>query len=429
MKLGVGYYRVSSEKQTDGYGLDIQKSMVEEYCKKEGIELVKEFIDGGFTGSNTDRYGLQSLIEYIKKNKIEYLIVYTISRLSRNLYDLLTIIKDLESIGCSIIFIKEGIVSDSIQGKMLINIIGLVGEIELGNIRNFTYKGLLENANNGKKNGGKMLGFNIVKGNLIPIEEEVIIVKKIFNLFLKYKDIKKVVLIINKNYKTIRSNNFTYNSILYILQNKTYIGFIEYSNIIVEGNHKAIIRIEDFLKAQWFINFKEKEVICLDCYNTMVKHNTNKYKYYRCSSNKYNKLCHSNLININKLNNLDLIDFSKLEVIKNFTIINQLIEEEVSSTNKIIKLNNLKGLGKNNNLYKNKNNKLKNFLKLNKTISFDFTYNLTNLDYKNLFISYIFIKDKDIKYIIVSLPLYFVCKPYSLYQNNFSYKIDFLLRL
>ena len=60
-----GYARVSSEGQLDGYSIPQQKEIIENYCKIKEWNLVKIYVDGGFTGANTERPALQDLIEHL----------------------------------------------------------------------------------------------------------------------------------------------------------------------------------------------------------------------------------------------------------------------------------------------------------------------------------------------------------------------------
>ena len=46
-KLQVAYLRVSTETQTEKYGLDMQKQKIMDYCEKHGITIDKWYIDGG----------------------------------------------------------------------------------------------------------------------------------------------------------------------------------------------------------------------------------------------------------------------------------------------------------------------------------------------------------------------------------------------
>ena len=51
-KLQVAYLRVSTETQTEKYGLDMQKQKIMDYCEKHGITIDKWYIDGGIVEAN-----------------------------------------------------------------------------------------------------------------------------------------------------------------------------------------------------------------------------------------------------------------------------------------------------------------------------------------------------------------------------------------
>ena len=67
---GFGFYRTSGEtgSQNRGYGLATQKKDVREYCKKNGIELVGEYVSDGVSGTEFEKdYQLQEMLEDVEK--------------------------------------------------------------------------------------------------------------------------------------------------------------------------------------------------------------------------------------------------------------------------------------------------------------------------------------------------------------------------
>ena len=50
----VGYIRVSTEDQTQGYSLDAQRAGIQEYCEKNGYELARIYADEGVS-AHTDK--------------------------------------------------------------------------------------------------------------------------------------------------------------------------------------------------------------------------------------------------------------------------------------------------------------------------------------------------------------------------------------
>ena len=87
----VGYIRVSSVDQNTERQLD-------------GIALDKVFEDR-CSGKDTNRPQLQALLEYVREG--DKIVVHDISRLARNLDDLLRLVRELTTKGISVTFNKE----------------------------------------------------------------------------------------------------------------------------------------------------------------------------------------------------------------------------------------------------------------------------------------------------------------------------------
>ena len=82
----LGYCRISSENQKlKDNSIKNQINFIENYCDRLGYDLVNIFKDEGISGKIKNREGLNELFDVIKKDKIDCLIVYSISRLSRKL--------------------------------------------------------------------------------------------------------------------------------------------------------------------------------------------------------------------------------------------------------------------------------------------------------------------------------------------------------
>ncbi|MGR3344706.1 MAG: recombinase family protein, partial [Paracoccaceae bacterium] len=57
------YCRVSTLKQAEsGQGIDIQLKLCREYCERENIEIVREFVDRGISGAIMDRPELADML-------------------------------------------------------------------------------------------------------------------------------------------------------------------------------------------------------------------------------------------------------------------------------------------------------------------------------------------------------------------------------
>ena len=82
VKKAVYYGRVSTEEQAlTGYSLDMQKEKCLEWAKNNDCEIVEFFEDRGKSGSSYKNLkSLQALNKYIRKNRIQCVIVWKIDR-------------------------------------------------------------------------------------------------------------------------------------------------------------------------------------------------------------------------------------------------------------------------------------------------------------------------------------------------------------
>ena len=92
----VSYARVSTTEQaSEGTSLDFQKSQLTGYCQLQGWTVVNSYVDGGYSGKNADRPGLQRLLTDAKLGLFDKMVVFKLDRLARNLSLLLEIEKTL----------------------------------------------------------------------------------------------------------------------------------------------------------------------------------------------------------------------------------------------------------------------------------------------------------------------------------------------
>lgn len=83
------YIRLSQEDKDKKYESDSesvinQKELLRSFVKNNNFNLVKEYVDDGYSGTDFERPGFQKLIEDIKNKKINCVIVKDLSRLGRD---------------------------------------------------------------------------------------------------------------------------------------------------------------------------------------------------------------------------------------------------------------------------------------------------------------------------------------------------------
>lgn len=83
------YIRLSQEDkdkkyESDSQSVSNQKEILRTYCKNNGFNLIGEYVDDGYSGTNFERPGFIQMIEDIKSKKINLVIVKDLSRLGRD---------------------------------------------------------------------------------------------------------------------------------------------------------------------------------------------------------------------------------------------------------------------------------------------------------------------------------------------------------
>ena len=87
LTLGFAYLRLSNEEAQGGESSSItnQRMIVQNYCKQNGIALVREFVDDGYSGGNFDRPAFQEMMRQLEQGKANTVITKDLSRLGRDM--------------------------------------------------------------------------------------------------------------------------------------------------------------------------------------------------------------------------------------------------------------------------------------------------------------------------------------------------------
>lgn len=342
------YIRLSQEDKNKKYESDSesiinQKEILKDYCLKNGFNLIDEYVDDGYSGTNFDRPGFIRLIEDIKNKKINIVVVKDLSRLGRdhvmtgyyietyfpeNKVRFISILESYDSF-------KNQASNDSSTFIIACNdYYSKQNSLKIRNVLN-------EKRKNGKFVGSlPCFGYMrdpLDKGHLIPNIDTAPIVKKIFEWRADgigpteiANRLNKANLITPSGYKKINyssrlidRDNWNISTVKKILTNRVYTGDlvqhtqtkVNYKSkkkitldeklwIIVENTHEALIDKDTFnyvntLRKRNTRNYEVKtnrekrllegKLFCKECQNRLTVLYRKKLNYWSVNCNRYSR--------------------------------------------------------------------------------------------------------------------------------------------
>ncbi|MFH1282044.1 MAG: recombinase family protein [bacterium] len=237
------YIRVSTDLQTDGLGLQIQKDSILKYLNsRPNYQLTKIYEDPGYSGAGIDRPGLSELLTDAKEHKFNKIIVARLDRLSRDLYTALWLEKELLLHDVTVESVSEPFRENDPISTAMRQIIHVFAQLEKERIKERMLSGRMRKLQNGDYSGGApATGYKTEKGKLVINEKEVEILRRIYGLRIRRKSYNAIAAILNKEGIPSKHGKLFYaNTIHYILKNPVYKGIIRYGKV-VKGNHEKIM--------------------------------------------------------------------------------------------------------------------------------------------------------------------------------------------
>lgn len=180
------YIRVSTlEQAQEGYSVGEQKERLIAYCKAKDWIIADIYVDGGYTGSNLNRPGIQKLIS--ETDKFDLVLVYKLDRLSRSQRDTLYLIEEVfRPKGVDFISMQESFDTSTPFGKAMIGLLAVFAQLEREQIKERTWMGRVARAKTGLHHGGGHIpiGYEYEDGHLVINPYEAEQVRKIYEWYL-----------------------------------------------------------------------------------------------------------------------------------------------------------------------------------------------------------------------------------------------------
>ncbi len=125
------YVRVSDQRQAENLSLATQLRTCEEYCRRQGFEVLERFKEQGESAKTADRTELQKLLQYCRthKGKVQFVVVFNLTRFAREKYDHFALRAHLKSLGISLRSATEPI-DDTATGKLMEGVLAAFAQFD-----------------------------------------------------------------------------------------------------------------------------------------------------------------------------------------------------------------------------------------------------------------------------------------------------------
>lgn len=225
MKTAAAYARYSTDKQTEN-SIAYQVTKISQYCAEQEIQIVATYTDEAQSGTNTDRAGFQRLIAAAGRHEFDVVVIYDISRGSRDVGDWFSFRKHMLLLGIEVISATGQRIGDVTNGTdfmMELLTVGM-GQMEVLNTRQKSIDGVAIQAKQGKFLGGTPpLGYDVLNGQYVINETEAKTVRLIFDLYATGHSYGEIIGALDGQMGK-RGRPMGVNSLHNILKNERYIG-------------------------------------------------------------------------------------------------------------------------------------------------------------------------------------------------------------
>lgn len=253
------YTRKSTEEGLDQAfnSLDAQREACAAYVlsqRHEGWHQLPDlYDDGGYTGGNMERPGLQQLLADARSGRIDVVVVYKVDRLTRSLADFAKIVDVLDAAGASFVSVTQAFNTTNSMGRLTLNVLLSFAQFEREVIAERIRDKVAASKARGMWMGGSLpLGYDAVDKKLVPVADEAETVRHIMRQYLKSANVLDLAEtlqrqgIVSKR-RTGRDGQakggvpFTRGALHHLLSNRTYVGEVAHRGKIYPGEHEAIV--------------------------------------------------------------------------------------------------------------------------------------------------------------------------------------------
>ena len=339
------YARYSSDNQREE-SIEGQIRECTAYAEKNGITVIKHYIDRALSAKTDNRPEFQQMIKDSEKRLFDIVLVWKLDRFARNRYDSAHYEYQLERNHVKLVSATEPI-SEGPAGIMVKSMLTGMAEYYSAELSEKVVRGMTENVLKGKYNGGTIpIGYTVDEEKFFQIDP--LKAPFVVEAFQRYNDgatMKELMNWLNDSgVTTNRNQKFTYNSIQTLLTNRRYIGENRFKDIVMPDSIPVIIEKELFDSVQDKIAKNRRaparhkaeddyllttKLFCGMCGAMMfgecgTSRNKNVHHYYKCANAKRTKTCKKKTVRKEWLE--DLVVYETMKMIHDDDCIQSIVD-------------------------------------------------------------------------------------------------------
>jgi site-specific DNA recombinase len=320
MKLGLIYSRVSTDEQAkEGQSIDAQIKLCSLFMEQNGYILAPDGIykDEGKSGSNTNRPGLQAILQRVVDEKIiEAVFILDTDRLARNTLDHLSIKTILKKHEVKLISISQPMIDDSPEGNFIDVVLAGANALQSQITGRKTSKVMEQKVKAGWWAGVAPIGYinsinphptsQLDRRIVTPDPEKAPLIIKMFELYSSGSfALDALVVKMNDLGLTPKNGGKLQKSIVHhTLRNPFYYGKMLWKGELEDGKHEPLIEYDTWLLCQRIMNANNQNgsrkrrhnfllngfLYCEDCegryFGEQHVKNGKTYRHYHCGTCK-----------------------------------------------------------------------------------------------------------------------------------------------
>ncbi|MGG3884012.1 recombinase family protein [Brevibacillus panacihumi] len=244
------YIRVSTEDQVrEGFSIAAQRERLLAYLHSQSWELSDFYTDEGVSAKDLHRPELTRLLDDVRRNKMDVVLVYRLDRLTRSVLDLYQLLQTFDLHGVHFKSCTEVYDTTTAIGRLFITLVAALAQWERENLAERVKMGMGQMVRERKRPGGPPpYGYALQDGQLQIQHDEACHVRLMFERYAQGHSPRQIAEEVNlRGARGKNGASWSASAVLRLLKNPVYYGALRW-NYAHSAPHLRRQRVQnDFL--------------------------------------------------------------------------------------------------------------------------------------------------------------------------------------